>query len=107
MSRAGDVRARWFGRGHSVPTMVSKRDLDVLAKQIGQLVTLATALAARLRGPTIKEPATRPGHQQRLGHLDWAILAGQAALTQLDLSLHQPPSRTQHTAPTVPLGVRS
>ena len=107
MSRAGDLRVRLSGSRHAVPTMVSNRDPVVTAKQISQFVALATALAARLRGTTIEVPATRPGLEQRLGHLDWAVLAGQAALTQLALSQHQPPSGTQHTGRCVPWAVHS
>ena len=89
MSRAGDLRVRLSSSRHAVPTVVSGRDLDVLARQIGQFVALAKTLAARLRGPTIAGRAASPGLEERLGHLGWAVLAGQAALTQLALLQHQ------------------
>ena len=42
-----------------------------------------------MRGPTVEERAASPALAQNLVHLDWAVLAGQAALTQLALSQHQ------------------
>ena len=107
MSGAGDPRVRWSSSRHAVPTMVSNRDLDALAKQISQFVALATALAGRLRGPTIVERAAPPGLEQRPCQLDGAVLAGQDALTQFALSQHQPPSGTRDTGPCVPCGVHS
>ena len=88
MSRAGDLRVRLSGSRHAVPTMVSNRDPVVTAKQIGQFVTLATALPGRLRGLTMVKRAAPPGLEQHLVHLDWAVLAG-PALTQLALLQHQ------------------
>ena len=107
MSRAGDVRARWSSSRHAVPTVVSGRDLDVLAKQIGQFVALATTLAARLRGATVEERAASPAREQHLVHLDWAVLAGQAALTQLALSQHQQRGGAGRLSRFVPWRVRS
>ena len=107
MSRAGDLRVRLSKSRHAVPTVVSDRELDVLAKQIGQFVALATTLAARLRGPTIEGRAASPAREQHLVHLDWAVLAGQAALTQLALSQHQQRGSAGRLSRFVPWRVQS
>ena len=109
MSRAREPRERWPDAWHrSGRTGAHDRELDPRSEQISQFVALAAALAARIRSRAIGEHADAAARRERhLRHLDWAVLAGQAALIQLALSQHQQRGGAGRLSRFVPWRVRS